>query len=248
MSKKTGKNAHWIKDLDKQGIGVWDWDLVTEKVFYSKAWKAMLGYAEDELGSDFQEFASRLHPDNDVNFIMANFQAHLEGKTPVYSQEIRMQTKQGDYRWILAQGSIIERDKANKPLRVTGTHTDITAQKEAVNKLEEQKNFNEKIVTSAPIYVYIFDLVEQKNIYSNDAIFNLIGFTADEIKALDNKLIDINLFHPDDLPKLQQHFKALIKQADGQVKNIEYRVKHKEGYYLHFRSYDTPFYVMQKMK
>jgi len=240
MSTKSCTNQHWIEHLEDAGYGVWDWDLVTNQVTYSKKWKSMLGYAEDEIGNGFSEFQGRVHQE-DFPALLENVQLHLQGIKPVFVHEFRMLAKDGQYRWIMAQGSVLDKDAGGKPLRMVGTHADITESKQALKDLKEQKNFIDKVVNSAPIFVYIFDLVSQQNIYCNDAVFTLLGYTPEEIQALDNKLIDISMFHPDDLPKLQAHFFELTGLPEGQTRIIEYQVKHKSGDYRTFRSYDTAF-------
>ncbi|HHT00436.1 MAG TPA: bifunctional diguanylate cyclase/phosphodiesterase, partial [Thiomicrospira sp.] len=240
MSTTSRTNQHWIEHLEEAGYGVWDWNLVTNEVTYSKKWKSMLGYAEDEIGKDFSEFQGRVHQE-DFPALLENVQSHLQGIKPVFVHEFRMLAKDGAYRWIMAQGSVLDKDSDGKPLRMVGTHTDTTESKQALQDLKEQKNFIDKVVNSAPIFVYIFDLVTQQNIYCNDAVFTLLGYMPSEIQARENQLIDISLFHPEDLPKLQAHFFELTQLPEGQTKVIEYRVKHKNGEYRNFRSYDTAF-------
>ncbi|MEA3404377.1 MAG: EAL domain-containing protein [Pseudomonadota bacterium] len=240
MSIASRSNQHWVEHLEGAGYGVWDWDLLTNQVTYSKKWKSMLGYAEDEIGNDFSEFQGRVHQE-DFPALLENVQLHLQGIKPVFVHEFRMLAKDGYHRWIMAQGSVLDKDADGKPLRMVGTHTDITESKQALKDLKEQKNFIDKVVNSAPIFVYIFDLVSQQNIYCNDAVFTLLGYTPEEIQARDNKLIDISMFHPDDLPKLQAHFVELTGLPEGQTRIIEYQVKHKNGDYRTFRSYDTAF-------
>ncbi len=241
MTNSEHNNQEWVQFLEAEGLGVWEWDIVKNEVFYSKQWKSMLGYAEDEIGTSFDEFQSRLHPEDNILDVQKNLTEHLEGKNPVFSKEIRLQAKSGDYRWILTQGSIVEYDGQNRPLRVKGMHKDITASQEALGQLTEQKKFIDKVLGFAPIFVYIFDLNEQKIVYCNEAVFTLLGYPAAEIKTRDKSLIDMSLFHPDDLSRVQANFVELTKLQDGESKVIEYRVKHQDGHYRIFRSYDTPF-------
>jgi len=114
----------WKFALDGAGHGVWDWNAVTNRVFFSRQWKAMLGYAEDEIGDSLDEWATRVHPD-DRAACDVELEAHLTGRTPVYRNEHRVRCKDGRYRWVLDQGRVVEWTAAGKPLRVIGTHTDI---------------------------------------------------------------------------------------------------------------------------
>ncbi len=241
MTDSKYNDHEWVQYLEAVGLGVWEWDTMENEVFYSKQWKSMLGYAENEIGTSFDEYQSRLHPDDNILEIQGNLTAYLEDKNPVTAKEIRLRTKSGDYKWVLAQGSIIERDEQNRPLRIRGTHKDITDSHEAVGQLKEQKKFINKVLGFAPIFVYIFDLIEQRIIYCNEAVFTLLGYTPGEIKAGDKNLIDMSLFHPDDLPRVQANFAELTKLQDGESQAIEYQLKHQDGQYRIFRSYDTPF-------
>ncbi len=110
------------------GDGVWDWHVPSKTVAYSDGWKAMLGFRPEEIGTSLDEWSKRAHPD-DLGSAMAAVEAHLAGKTPAYHNEHRMRHRDGRWIWILDRGIVIERDAAGAPLRVVGTHSDITERK-----------------------------------------------------------------------------------------------------------------------
>ncbi len=118
--------------------GLWDWDLELEEIYFSPRWKAILGYAEDEIGDEPEEWSSRLHPE-DRDRVMAEMQAHLEGRAPLFESEYRMLHKDGAYRWILDR-RIALRDEEGDPIRLIGSHTDITARREAEQALKEARD------------------------------------------------------------------------------------------------------------
>jgi len=115
--------------------GIWDWDIANNKVYFSSRWKSMLGYEDSELENSFEVFASLQHPE-DAPIVRERLENYLSGKTEVYSVELRMKTKSGDYRWILARG-IALRDAEGKPYRMAGSHTDITERKRAEQEIKE---------------------------------------------------------------------------------------------------------------
>lgn len=122
--------------LEGSQLGFWDWNAVTNEVYFSSTWKEMLGYTEDEVGNELSEWDKRVHPD-DKEAVYADLNAHLEGKTPFYENEHRVLCKDGSYKWILDRGKVMSRTEDGKPLRVTGTHADITEKKEI--ELEKQR-------------------------------------------------------------------------------------------------------------
>jgi PAS domain S-box-containing protein len=118
-------------DLAMRGSndGVWDWDLPSGRVYYSPRWKEMLGHAEDEIGPALSEWSSRVHPD-DMPMAMAAIEAHFSGETSHFEVVFRFRHSDGHYLWLLSRGMAV-RDAAGQPLRMVGTHTDVSAHKQA---------------------------------------------------------------------------------------------------------------------
>ncbi|MBI5933490.1 MAG: PAS domain-containing protein [Chloroflexi bacterium] len=109
--------------------GIWDWNVVTNQVFFSPRWKEMVGYREDELNNGFADFEALLHPD-DHDRVLAHVNDYLTGKRNEYDVEFRFHHKDGSYRWIRARGKAL-RDEKGAPYRMAGSHTDITASRTA---------------------------------------------------------------------------------------------------------------------
>ncbi|MBL9129822.1 MAG: response regulator [Verrucomicrobiaceae bacterium] len=116
--------------------GIWDWDIRTNKVFFSPRWKNMIGYDDEELANEFQTFESRVHPE-DHDRVMKTIQDYLYGPLDRYAVEFRFQHKDGSWRWMLARGRAL-RDNG-KPYRMAGSHTDITEQKAAEEQLRHAR-------------------------------------------------------------------------------------------------------------
>ncbi len=117
--------------------GIWDWDLRTNSVYFSPRWKSMIGYDDGEIAGRFEEWEARLHPDDRATAV-AKVQAYLQQQIPTYEVEHRMRHKDGSYRWILARGSALW-DASGRPYRMAGSHTDITARKEAEQALVQHE-------------------------------------------------------------------------------------------------------------
>ncbi|UCU93603.1 PAS domain-containing protein [Hydrogenophaga taeniospiralis] len=122
--------ALWKLALESAGDGVWDWNIATGEEFFSSRILAMFGFAEGEITHLAEALDNRTHPD-DVAQMLADRQAHFDGHTPVYRNEHRVRCKDGSWKWVLSRGMVIARDAAGAPLRMVGTHTDITELKQA---------------------------------------------------------------------------------------------------------------------
>jgi len=115
--------------------GIWDWDLRTNTLYLSPKWKEQLGYRDDELKNVFSTFEDLLHPE-DRPHVVEYIQRYLQGGAQRYTHEFRMRHKDGTYRWILARGEAV-RNASGAPVRMAGSHTDMTEQKKAQERLEE---------------------------------------------------------------------------------------------------------------
>jgi len=122
--------ALWKVALESAGDGVWDWDLSTGAEYFSPSILAMYGFGPHELTHLAQELDWLTHPD-DVPQMQADRQAHFEGRVPVYRNEHRIRCKDGSWKWVLSRGMVIARDESGQPLRMVGTHTDITELRQA---------------------------------------------------------------------------------------------------------------------
>ena len=119
--------------------GMWDWYLETGKVIFDPRYYQMAGYEINEFPYHLDEFSKRVHPD-DLSNTFQTAQDHLEGRTERFIVEFRFKRKDNSWMWILGRGLIAERDETGKPLRLMGTHTDISELKRIQNDLELAKN------------------------------------------------------------------------------------------------------------
>jgi len=118
-------------------LGLWDWNMQTNRVDFNDRWAEMLDYSPLELEHSFTTFERLVHPDDSLSVMLA-IQAHCADPTQLFEIEIRLRTSSGEWRWILSKGKVVESDTAGKPLRMTGTHLDITQRKNAEAALREQ--------------------------------------------------------------------------------------------------------------
>jgi PAS domain S-box-containing protein len=145
----------WQFALEGAGDGVWDWNAQTNEVIYSRQWKAMLGFEPQEIGSTLDEWDQRLHPD-DRRHVYEEIQKHFSGNTDVYVSEHRVKCKDGTYKWILDRGKVIRWMEDGRPLRVIGTHTDITDRKKAEEALYSKEATLRGILNAANESIWLF--------------------------------------------------------------------------------------------
>lgn len=148
----------WRFALEGSGDGVWDWDVQSGEVQFSRRWKEMLGYAEDEIEDSLDEWEKRVHPD-DRAMVMADIQAHFDGKTATYANEHRVRCKNGDWKWILDRGKVVSRDASGKPLRMIGMHTDITERKRIEERIRHMAQHD--TLTDLPNRALFSDRLQQ---------------------------------------------------------------------------------------
>ena len=133
--------------LEGANLGIWDWYIESGEVCFDKRWGDMLGIPFDELKHELMTWESRVHPD-DLEKAYEDIQNYLTGKTDKYENIHRMKHSDGHWVYILDHGKISERNSDGKPIRFTGTHFDITAQKEQeleIIRAKEKAELAEKV-------------------------------------------------------------------------------------------------------
>src|SRR5262245_23241417 len=109
--------------------GLWDWQLLTNEIYYSPRWKAILGYEEHELSNKPDAWFTLVHPE-DAGRLQTTIAAHCQGQTPHFEYEYRALHKNGTYRWVVSRGLAVRDDKG-QPYRMAGSLTDVTERKVA---------------------------------------------------------------------------------------------------------------------
>lgn len=162
--------------LDATSDGVWDHNLVTGKVFYTKNWVVGLGYSENSFKPSFRTLFELIHPE-DKHLISKKFREHSINNTENYQVEFRIKSASGEWKWILIRGKIVDFTDSGKAKRIVGTYQDITKQKhtEVSLKLSEEKYRN--LFNEAPtgIFQTTFD---GKFLDVNPTLAKMAGFSS----------------------------------------------------------------------
>ncbi len=146
----------WQFALEGAGDGVWDWNAVTDEVFFSRQWKAMLGYEEHEIGNTFDEWKRLVHPD-DRQPALDEIARHFRNETSVFAVEHRLRCKDGTYKWIATRGKLFARTPDGRPLRVIGVHTDISEHRRAEEALLRERGILDGIMRSTDVMLVRLD-------------------------------------------------------------------------------------------
>lgn len=196
----------WQLALEYSGIGMWEYDTTSDRVYFSEGSKKILGITDPHFGINVDAWNERVHPDDKEKYLH-DFQDHLNGLTPIYENVHRVRCKNGEYKWIRDRGRILERDKDNRPRRIIGTHTDITTQKQQ----EQSVNDALSIATEHNNKLKNFAYIVTHNLKQHTANFeSLLGFYEESDD-------------PGEKEEIMGHLKTLshsLTKTIGNLKNV----------------------------
>nr|MBF0223546.1 PAS domain S-box protein [Desulfobulbaceae bacterium] len=171
----------------------WDWDLITNELYYSPQWWAQLGYTQNALPADSALWDRLMHPD-DGKHVSDVFPGALDNNTDSYQVEFRLQHKDGHYVPVLSRGTIT-RDQDGKPIRVTGTNMDLTERKEIEDKLLKSEERYRLLVENTRDVIYRMSLPDGKYEYISPAAVEIFGHSPQDF--YDSPVLIKNIIHPD---------------------------------------------------
>lgn len=205
----------WQFALEGSGDGIWDWNLITNDVFFSPQWKKMLGFEDHEIGGSLEEWEKRVHPD-DLNNVYEDIQKHLKGETKIYINEHRVLCKDGSYIWILDRGQVTQRNDDGIPVRMIGTHTNIDENKRFSKLLIESQERFQNLVENVSGAYWVKDLEFNKVIYVSPNYEALWGQSQEDLMIDANSMYkDIN---PDDLLQINRIIREPGQRFDKEVR------------------------------
>ena len=210
-------------------IGIWDANLATGKTDYSDIWCGLLGYTREEIADEVDLWQSFIHPD-DLDRALKADAAHVRGEAPFFEEQFRMRHKDGRWIWILDRGQVTERDADGNPLRMIGTHIDITVQKE---QEAEKLLLGERLAIAADnggIGIWEIDLAMQEATW-DPWMYRLYGVEPDTRAPL----VELwnRLTHPDDIERMSNAVREAI--ANDSLMEEDYRIVWEDGsvHHLH---------------
>lgn len=161
--------------LQGADLGLWDYDLTTGKATFSERSLDMLGLRRGSATTNLDDWANRVHPDDQPRR-QARLNQHLNGASALYENTHRVRTSAGEWRWVQERGRVVERDATGKPVRAAGTHMDVTAARQAQERLRLVatvfENSHEGVMITAP---------DNRIIEVNKAFSQITGYSAEEV-------------------------------------------------------------------
>jgi diguanylate cyclase (GGDEF)-like protein/PAS domain S-box-containing protein len=167
--------------------GLWDWDLLEDRVYFSDRWKAMLGYEAHEVTTDPREWLDRIHP-QDRAAVHRTLEDHKEERAPHFESEHRLLHRDGEYRWMLCRGLMV-RDEDGRPARMAGSLTDITDRKTVEERLKYDAVHD--ALTGLPNRLMFVELLDRAVAHSRkdpDYGFAVLFIDLDRFKVINDSL------------------------------------------------------------
>jgi PAS domain S-box-containing protein len=173
--------------LQGANLGLWDWQADPDVLITNDIWSEMLGYQREELdalyGNTAARWANMVWPE-DMDFAVDRFMKFVNNEIQEHRMELRMKTKSGEPKWVLAVGAAVNRDATGKVLRMVGIHQDITERKLAEQRIQDSETYNKMLFQDSNLPIVIYD--PQKGFVDcNMAAVQIYGFkTRDELIGL----------------------------------------------------------------
>jgi PAS domain S-box-containing protein len=212
--------------LEGSQLGYWDWNIETGQVQRNARWAEMLGYTLSEIEFNIKQWTDLHHPD-DRAAAWKSIQDHLEGRTEIHRIEYRMRAKDGQYKWILDCARIVKRDAQGRPLRMSGTHTDITERKQAEAMLREAEELFRSMFERHEAIMLLVNPGSGAIVNANASAARFYGFPLDKLCRMN--IQEINCLAPEHvaaerrraLTEQRNYFIFPHRLASGEIRTVE---------------------------
>lgn len=205
-------------------MGIYDLNVQTGEAVVNPEYALMLGYDPAEFHVSVAEWLERMHPD-DREPVAAVYQAYVRGELPQYKVEFRQKTRNGDWKWILSYGRIMERDADGNPQRMLGVHVDIDERKQAEEALRESENRLRFALEGTNDGLWDVQM-KTGTTYLSPRGCEILGYQPDEACEVATAWAD--LVHPDDLPLTNERLRAHL-EGRNPIFEVEQRLRMKSS-------------------
>lgn len=136
--------------LEGGATGTWDWDIPSDEVILTGSWVSRLGRRKEDHKTNLEGWLALIHPD-DAPLVERALKEHCRGETPIFSEEHRIEVREGEWSWVLDRGRVVARDAGGGSLRFSGVLTDISERKEVERRRRELEGELRKAATTDPL-------------------------------------------------------------------------------------------------
>ncbi|HEY8503908.1 MAG TPA: PAS domain S-box protein, partial [Gemmataceae bacterium] len=200
---------------------VWDWDLLTDEIWWSEGLEALFGYPRDQLSPDAGWWYDKVHPE-ERDRVTAGLRAAIRDGAQVWSAEYRFRRADGSYAHAQDRGYLI-RDAAGRPVRMVGALVDVTERRRAEEVLRESEERFRALIENSSDGIAVLS-ADGELIYASPSTFRMLGYGPEELLGEEG----FRHIHPDDLPGVRARLADLMERPGGSV-SAEARVRHKDG-------------------
>ncbi len=167
--------------MDATREGLWDWNVRTGEIFVNARWAEMVGFPLEDLEPvTRQTWWNLMHPE-DQHPAQELLDRHLKGESSHYDFDYRLKHRQGHWIWVRACGKVVSWSEAGEPLRMAGTHTDVTGRKQIVESLKASQQEVETILRSVQSGIIVIDAETRQVIDANPAACQLMGLALQDL-------------------------------------------------------------------
>jgi PAS domain S-box-containing protein len=227
---------------DAAPVMIWMSDTDACCIFFNQPWLTFTGRSrEQEAGEGWIE---GVHPE-DVERCLHTYRSAFNARQN-FSMEYRLRRADSEYRWILDTG--VPRFNVDGSFAgyigscvdISDVYDELRLRKQAEEALRKSQRFIQRITETVPGVIYIYDLSEERNVYVNHQVGQILGYTPEEIQTLGSQFLP-KLIHPEDLVNILASHEHLPTVADGEIREMEYRMRHANGEWRWLLSRDTVF-------
>ncbi len=201
--------------LDATTEGIWTWNFNNNELQFSDRYYTMIGYKPQEFKATYENWIKLIHPD-DKNKAIKKAEEYLKDKPDFYENEFRLKTKNGKYRWIHAKAKVVEWDQTGEPVRMIGSHEDITEMKIAEKKIKYLKKFYNFVLDKIHDGIWVTDK-NDRMVYFNPGMEKISGIKSEDALGMDVTK-DFN-------PETTDVFIEYYKKAKKTKKSQEYEAE-----------------------
>ncbi|MDX1694076.1 MAG: EAL domain-containing protein [Ketobacteraceae bacterium] len=220
LASLRNSEERWLFALEASGDGVADWDLVKNKVFYSAHLRALLGYPEKDYVGSYEEWKTLIYED-DREVARHALSEYFHGDKSLFQTQYRLHCANGELKWMLVRGKVVERDNKGAALRLISTFEDITQKREMEEAIRASEQKYRELFELAQEGIWVID-AEARTTMVNQSMADMLGYEREE-------MIGKHLFDFMDEEGVRHCKESLERRSQGLSEEHDFQFRHKSG-------------------